>query len=460
MKRWLWLGIILFPILANATDYYVDSSCTDTNVGSAVVDGTTYNPAGPACTGGAANYYTTITDLNAKTFVPGDRIYFRKGKTWTISSRWTFLGDGTSDVHITIDAFGSGTLPTIDGGGVANNIITVSGKSWLDFSNLILQNASGSNLQLTSGAHDITVTGVTSKGSTGGHGVYTDGYNLTFTNDDIYSNGLDSSNHNIYVDNCSGIAGTVVIDGCRLHDPSGSNVKVNSCNVGRLAGIAVRDSLLYNAGDDSNDIDDYASEGAIYEYNIFYPSTTHDAQAIRFSSNTVAPGTFNARNGVVRNNTIHHRGLGYYALDILQAGNVGFTIKNNIFFVDVGSYISGNASPTAITASENNIFYGGTASWKSNGTTYSTLAAWQGAGFDTTNSVVTDPRFVNVGGHDYTLMSWSPAIDLGATLSQTRDYVGNGRSGSYWDVGAIEFQQVHGHLASGAVLANGSTLTE
>jgi hypothetical protein len=76
------LSVLLFTSPVWSADYYVDTTCTDTNVGSATVDGSAYDPATPACTGGSDDYYVTTADLNSSVFYPGDNVYFRAGQTW------------------------------------------------------------------------------------------------------------------------------------------------------------------------------------------------------------------------------------------------------------------------------------------------------------------------------------------------------------------------------------------
>ena len=123
VKRIL-LAVILVIALAGpggATVYYVDSAITDTNVGSATPDFTTYNPATFATTGGSASVYKTIADLNAKTFADNDQILFRKGQTWS-GSTWT-LTRGL----LTIGSFGTGADPILSGGDTLTSFTLVGG---------------------------------------------------------------------------------------------------------------------------------------------------------------------------------------------------------------------------------------------------------------------------------------------------------------------------------------------
>src|SRR3989344_4679177 len=79
-------GNFLFEIKvvgAVGTTYYVDSSITDTNVGSATADCTNYDPTAFTCSGGSASAYKTIADINAfSALAAGGSVLFRKGQTW------------------------------------------------------------------------------------------------------------------------------------------------------------------------------------------------------------------------------------------------------------------------------------------------------------------------------------------------------------------------------------------
>jgi hypothetical protein len=99
--------------LVYATDYYVDSTVTDTNVASATPDFTTYNPTTFATGTGSSNVYKTVADVNTKSFSAGDKIYFRRGQTWR--ETLTVPSSGSAGNVITFGAYGTGALPIITG---------------------------------------------------------------------------------------------------------------------------------------------------------------------------------------------------------------------------------------------------------------------------------------------------------------------------------------------------------
>ncbi len=74
--------LLLISLADNATNYYVDSSVADTNIASATPDFTRYNPVTFSTSTGSASVFKTLADLNAKTFAPGDFVYFKRGDSW------------------------------------------------------------------------------------------------------------------------------------------------------------------------------------------------------------------------------------------------------------------------------------------------------------------------------------------------------------------------------------------
>lgn len=105
--------LFLTPSFAFAATYYVDSSITDTNVGSATPDCTNYDSVAFTCSGGSASAYKTIADINAGSFSSDDQILFRKGQTWR--EQLTVPSSGTSGHPITFGAYGTGAKPIITG---------------------------------------------------------------------------------------------------------------------------------------------------------------------------------------------------------------------------------------------------------------------------------------------------------------------------------------------------------
>ncbi|KKL58084.1 hypothetical protein LCGC14_2228920, partial [marine sediment metagenome] len=211
MKRLILILLLFFASPVGAADYYVDTTCTDTNPASATVDGTAYDPTGPACTGGADSYYVTIADLNAKSFSAGDNIYLRKGQT--IVGDWTMNDSGSNGSPITITSFGSGNRPIIDGNAAASgNCIDLGSADWVDVGGLRLTNADGTNFRMQGGCDNINIDDMEIDNSVQAHGIYYIGDDLLVSNSTIHDNGAGGSDHGIYVDNSAAITTNVTIE--------------------------------------------------------------------------------------------------------------------------------------------------------------------------------------------------------------------------------------------------------
>jgi hypothetical protein len=121
LTKTLFALVLLFGLAVSqhvyAATYYVDSSITDTNVGSATPDCTNYDPAAFTCSGGSASAYKTIADINAfSALAPGDSVLFRKGQTWR--EELDPPSSGSAGSPITFGAFGSGANPIISGANI------------------------------------------------------------------------------------------------------------------------------------------------------------------------------------------------------------------------------------------------------------------------------------------------------------------------------------------------------
>jgi hypothetical protein len=71
----------------------------------------------------------------------------------------------------------------------------------------------------------------------------------------------------------------------------------------------------------------------------------------------------------------------------------------------------------------------------------STYDDWEASYGSETNSVEEDPLMVDPANGDFTLKSTSPAIDEEKDVGLTQDCIGNGFSGSTWDIGTYEYQK-------------------
>src|SRR5260370_17777575 len=115
------LAVLCLAPVARATTYYVD--CNSGNDGN---PGTSQSAA-----------WQTLAPVNAKQFAPGDSVLFITGCTWT--GTLNPGGSGTNGNTITINEYGTGPMPHIEGGG-ATQAVLLSGQEYWAINNLDISN--------------------------------------------------------------------------------------------------------------------------------------------------------------------------------------------------------------------------------------------------------------------------------------------------------------------------------
>jgi len=150
----------------------------------------------------------------------------------------------------------------------------------------------------------------------------------------------------------------------------------------------------------------------------------------------------------IYNNTISINSNVYAPIYITQTETTGdpptdIKIKNNIIVNNNSTtpIIHTDSSGLSGFETNNNVLYpsGGGIIGTISSTNYSTLAAWQAAGYDS-QSVSSNPLFLDSSNSDYRLQAGSPAINLGTNLSYSRDLPNNTvPQGALPDAGAYEF---------------------
>ena len=129
-------------------------------VGSALAVGTSYYVNCAAATNGngtQASPWNNLTTVNSQTFAPGDSLLFNRGTTCTGS--FVFSSSGTSASRITIDAYGTGALPAIDGTG-QNRAVKLLDTSYVTMQNIEVKNSRVWGILLTTD-HDAPAVGIT-----------------------------------------------------------------------------------------------------------------------------------------------------------------------------------------------------------------------------------------------------------------------------------------------------------
>lgn len=111
-----------------ARNFYVDSVAgSDANSGTDI--------AAP---------WKSLAKLNATTFRTGDSILLKAGSTWT--GQLHPLGSGDYNGQITIDMYGSGAKPRIDGGGISGGTFYLLNQQYWTINNLELSNLGSTNI--------------------------------------------------------------------------------------------------------------------------------------------------------------------------------------------------------------------------------------------------------------------------------------------------------------------------
>jgi hypothetical protein len=173
--------LVLLALLLNspafATDYYVK------NGGNDALDGLS-----------DANAWETVTKVRNTSFVPGDRIYFNRGDTWTVAGTTTTLSlrvNGTAAAPLYVGAYGTGNKPIINANNAVSNCISTYGDSYVTYENFRVTNTISATyagaIAGAGGAHHVSFTNIDAD-ILRGHGgaFYTDnGHDITISNCNI-----------------------------------------------------------------------------------------------------------------------------------------------------------------------------------------------------------------------------------------------------------------------------------
>ena len=100
------------PVAQAGTAYYVDAAAG--NDSASGLDST--------------RAWRTLARVNSTTFQPGDRILLRAGGRWT-GQLWP-KGSGTAATPITIDRYGTGAAPRVDGAGQVADAVRLSNQQY------------------------------------------------------------------------------------------------------------------------------------------------------------------------------------------------------------------------------------------------------------------------------------------------------------------------------------------
>ncbi|HVU33657.1 MAG TPA: chitobiase/beta-hexosaminidase C-terminal domain-containing protein [Opitutaceae bacterium] len=317
--------------VARATTYYVDSTAgSDSNSG----------------TSSSAPWQSLAKVNGVSAFSPGDSILFARGGTW--SGQLAPHGSGTSGSVITIDAYGSGSLPLplIQGGGATYAALQLQNQSYWEIKHLEITNDSA-----TAGSRVgvyIVATDVGALPHVHLVGLEVDNVNGNSTTDaGIYFNVTGSTTPTYFDD--------VLIDSCYVHDCSqrgiegpysswsdrtpttntnwtpstnvtiSNNVVTNCTNQGLVWRVSsaplIENNLFANNGQggSGNAMFVFNCDGAVIQENEAYGQqfNTGDTDAAGFDID------YRTKNCVLQYNYAHDNGQGGITV---TAGDVAFNV--------------------------------------------------------------------------------------------------------------------------------------
>lgn len=421
------LFLLLCPIKqVFATTYYIDAT-DGNNANNGLTEGTAWKD---------------LTKAGTSPVTTGDTILLQRGETWVGQTL-------TPAASTTIDAYGTGAKPVINGNSVVARSISITANN-VTVSNITVSGATSSMVFV--GASNAVINDVDSTGTPIAFRINTGSATLnrvTATN---------ASNAAYFFENSSVVTlnnatSTTTSTGNGFRIINSANVTCNSCTASgsfvdgfSLANTSVftcNKCKAFNNGStsDTTSGDGYTSHDTSVmniHYSIGYGNYKAGVAVTGASSGEVLNSTF--YNNVQATNGSGWDGSGDVGIGINATGT--WIIKNNITyghpveFMISAAAVGGGATVT----SDYNLFYdslGGNA-FDYNGS-FSGFSAYKTASGKDAHSLNTNPLFTNAGSNDFTLQASSPAINAGTNVGLTSDYNGTAvPQGSAPDMGAFE----------------------
>jgi hypothetical protein len=373
------------------------------------------------------NAWKTLSKVNDQKFLPGDKIYFRRGSVWT--GQLIITSSGTKSNPIVYTAYGKGTNPVIKDPGVNRATAIRLAADWVIIENFLVKEAHEAGINIINGSdynivrnNEATKVGI-GIAVRGKHNLVTHNYvhDLTMVvnnpggDNDYGATGiwLFSSNNEVSYNrmlNCKapsldyGNDGGVVefygdVDSCYVHHNWGENCE-GAFEVGGRGETLTDNIISYNV---------YVNNG--------------------FSGGFHVGGKFGVRieNMRIENNVFVDTTKGDYTIGLWggETGSGNLLYYNNIFYIPNYKRISNR--PQFIH--QNNLYY---------------LGRKTDPGFNPgEEEKYGDPMFKNLTERDFHLQSGSIAIDSGKDLGYEADFEGNHVPvGSAPDIGAYEYKNI------------------
>ncbi|NTV30875.1 hypothetical protein HGA91_02755 [candidate division WWE3 bacterium] len=296
---------------AAGTTYYVDSvSGNDAN------SGTTESTA-----------WKTLTAINSRSFQPGDKILLKRGQTWNQGIKLN--SSGASGNLITIGAYGSGGLPTLNATQKVTRTWTVhSGNIWKTDADIYIVRLSGEKAVWEQPETKLDKKGEWSRRHDANNGVT---YIYAESDPNTYYGGsgieigsfsflvdlsgqrfirvenlnlVGAGSRAIYINN-TGHDGNNVISGVRVEAPLYSGIEIEDSNYNRVENSTLlngsRDGIMVTKSSMSASSDHNVMEG-----NTVYSFSEHGLWVVGYTSE------YSANNNEILNNTSYDNGDGSY----------------------------------------------------------------------------------------------------------------------------------------------------
>lgn len=405
------LLVTLVQSLAFATNYYVDFI------------GGSNSAAGTSST----TAWKNLWKVNLASFSPGDYILLKRGSSW--NEKLTIPSAGTSGLPITVDAYGSGANPIIDGTGYTlssgTGLVTIN-QSYITLNNIEIRKSQLDGVNVTadgfsisgSSIHDNQLNGIATWNAS----------KILMRSSSMYNNSIDtgSSYAGIQI-NGNATLSSITIENCSVHSNiGGSNVSTwnsgngitignTSANQPTISSLLITGNEIYSNG---NTAQNQMGRGITASFtgdititkNHIYSNASSGVYIGQGGQNISITMSYNEfRNNALRQfggytqssancyeNTIIVDDGSITGMGAEVGGSGAWTLTHNTFLYKAATsdiyrgYITLNDSAQdAVFQGVNNVYYsvsGSPERWRKSNYVTLTFSQWQTAGYDSTST--------------------------------------------------------------------------